>query len=395
MDENYGDIYIQAGEPVYLTQPNVALELRGNLEPLSGSELEKLGVIATRILLQQQGLSVISTFSLVCHYLVPFYAGSLGEGSDRERALISENVLVDVAFSLLKYLFVNPKHGKWEGGSNINDKDNILKMLRNNMDVHKNIMKKIEEPSGTYYKLKICDEGEFGVKATHLMLQYYANQSIHALVRPALVWIAAVESSETRVNRLYPFAHLRGENCKIYADGDRDAIYSRFRRLIGLFSHEFIFDIDAIEQDFNEGISLLQKCGMMDFYEGSLRILENPLEPICKIIQTCLIQFCNTYLQILLAAKQELITDEQAIFAFAKNSLARELESTSTDSFSSSLSSDAIKNGIKALTKAGALQAVSDGGASKRLLLPRDDEVDALMTALTSRPLTPVLRARL
>ncbi|XP_062405057.1 dihydroxyacetone phosphate acyltransferase-like [Sardina pilchardus] len=105
-----------------------------------------------------------------------------------------------------------------------------------------------------------------------LMCVSYRNQALHIFVRPALVAVTMATTSTIK-----------------YED-----IFTHFKFLQELFSNEFVFVPGMATQDFEEGCSLLVKCGVLQTSDQELVMIEHGTET-ASFLRAILQPFLETY----------------------------------------------------------------------------------------------------
>ncbi|XP_028295492.1 dihydroxyacetone phosphate acyltransferase-like isoform X1 [Gouania willdenowi] len=183
------------------------------------------------------------------------------------------------------------------------------------------------------------EEGVFRTAVPVLMLAAYRNQSLHALVRPAMLAMSICITRSTQ----------------------RDELFRFFCFLQEVFANEFIFIPGNLSQDFEEACLCLNSCGAVYISEQEVRVSEQSSEVI-TFLQKLLQPFIDSYQLIFRCVCEEeqvqVFTEKQ--FLAAVRALALKLilsgETESELHTYETLSSDTQKNVLSALCR---LEAVA------------------------------------
>ncbi|XP_062406574.1 dihydroxyacetone phosphate acyltransferase-like isoform X2 [Sardina pilchardus] len=179
--------------------------------------------------------------------------------------------------------------------------------------------------------------------AVVLMCASYRNQALHVFVRPALVAVAMATAPSSR----------------------KEDVFTQFRFLQELFSNEFVFVPGMAIQDFEEGCSLLLRCGALQVSGLELTVMEDEPE-IASFLRAILQPFIQTYqvvLQHLTVDGGQVFTERQYIPVL--RSYAMELILAGELNTCEALSSDTQRNVLSTLLRMNAVTKIKTGDQSK------------------------------
>ncbi|XP_048105785.1 dihydroxyacetone phosphate acyltransferase-like isoform X1 [Alosa alosa] len=186
--------------------------------------------------------------------------------------------------------------------------------------------------------------------AVVLMCASYRNQALHVFVRPALVAVAMPTAPSSR----------------------KEDVFTQFKFLQELFSNEFVFVPGMAIQDFEEGCSLLLRCGALQISGQELTVTEDEQE-IASFLRAILQPFIQTYqvvFQHLTVDGSQVFTERQYIPVLRsyvlKLILAGELHTYEA------LSSDTQKNVLHTLLRMEAVTKMKTGDQSKFIVNKAD-----------------------
>ncbi|XP_042563907.1 dihydroxyacetone phosphate acyltransferase-like [Clupea harengus] len=176
-----------------------------------------------------------------------------------------------------------------------------------------------------------------------LMCASYRNLALHVFVRPTLVAVAMATTPSTR----------------------KEDVFTHFKFLQELFSNEFVFVPGMAAQDFEEGCSLLVRCGAVQTSDQELVVTEHGTDT-ASFLRAILQPFLQTYQVIFRHLTEDsalVFTERQYIPAVQsyclKLILAGELQTHEA------LSSDIQKNVLYALVRLNAVTKTKVGDQSE------------------------------
>ncbi|XP_063079768.1 dihydroxyacetone phosphate acyltransferase [Engraulis encrasicolus] len=179
--------------------------------------------------------------------------------------------------------------------------------------------------------------------AVVLMCASYRNQAVHVFVRPSLVAVAVHVTVSRR----------------------KEDVFTHFRFLQELLSQEFVFIPGMANQDFEEGCSLLVRCGALQLRDQELLLLtetEEGAPHTASFLRAVLHPFIKTYqvvIQYLTENSGRGITERQYIPAVRSYTL-KLLLAGELDTYEA-LSSDTHKNVLHALLRMEAVTKAKTG----------------------------------
>ncbi|XP_027229277.2 dihydroxyacetone phosphate acyltransferase isoform X1 [Penaeus vannamei] len=257
LKENFGDIRIHVGDPISARSfllPRVERHLTAavpsHLAPLLKNELSACEALGLHVLHKIQMGSLTSVWSIVCVQLMQ----ALWRG---QWMVPLKGLVEDVSWLVGIFQKV---------GGEVAVEGSVEDTVRHSLAIHQQVatlgandvvhIQQIHQPNQQSLhlpqKVATLSSGTIENAVTHLMLQHYINQSLHLLIRPALVAQALV--SRVSSNAVCPIEELQ----------------SRFFFLRSLMSNDFIFEKDTGGKDFMEGLSLLTWSGEVSFIQGSV-----------------------------------------------------------------------------------------------------------------------------
>ena len=388
LSEKYGNIFVHVGAAQCAHQSDLVqtnCSVSTNLEPLSPTEISAVERIGLRLVREQQSLAVVSSFSLAAHYL-------LQSLTFLDFPLVSYEKLLSHVCSLLECT-KRAGHGgagllRWEGQGLT---DSVDEVLRSSLLLHRNIIDFTDDGKFLKFQLLGFKQGEnantsvensLDSRVLGLMLQHYANQSVHAFVRPALVWQAAKSLATTG-------SATTSQEPPTYYVSEHE-LKTRFMEMLSLFGHDFIFCRNCEEQDFNEGLERLCMYDCVDRKNGVLH-LRSPSDPqpVVSTFVTCLKPFMLTYsCAVKVAVTQEWGSEDALVKA---TQLCIESDLRAMCGPPSAVSLDAIRNSVRALSKCGALRWLRNG--SPATLTPSQPQLETVTRLLAeARPAAPTAR---
>ena len=360
LGENYGNIFIHFGKGVSARTadilPRECLSEAQSILPLSPVEMSAVECVGLQLVREQQKLAVVSTFSLIAHYLLQVLAIN-------DSPTIKYTELLAHLVSLL-HSTSDGTAGRagvvvWEGEGST---DTVDEILRASLAIHKNIIHFKEDGQNLEFQQQnVSSSGaHHGCSIVYLLVQHYANQSIHALVRPALVWFAV--SLQNKLEKQMSETII-----------DIGAVKERFIKLCSLFGHDFIFEKRALEEDFREGLERLRLCGGIKIIDGNFHYgpVSRDASATLLTYTTCLAPFILTHHTAVEIARQQEWGSEATLVSRIQSSVLETLEQLTEDKYYSALSLDSTRNAVRAITKYGGLRSVrANGSGSPSKLVP-------------------------
>uniref|UniRef100_A0A6A7G270 Dihydroxyacetone phosphate acyltransferase-like n=2 Tax=Hirondellea gigas TaxID=1518452 RepID=A0A6A7G270_9CRUS len=381
LSERYGNIFIHIGEPVSvrstlscsISQPTPATATTA----LTAQQIRVVESLGVQLVRQQQKLAVVSTFSVASHVLLA--------ALQRDDTGLHYDALLSAVTDLLSNL-QDPGPGSagvvmWEGH---HSKDGIDGVLRASLSLHSNVISVTTDGALQYTQYDFPTPASASlsgdVSVLHMLLQHYANQSIHAFVRPALLLLAMQVLAR----------ELQQQQEAMYSE---ESVKARFSKLCSIFGHEFIIAKECEEEDYNESVSRLVRCGGVErMDDGTLKLLPFPLydcSPTLMIYNTCLKPFLLTHTTAINLAGQQEWINEAALVSRVQQSIS------SSSKLYSALSLDSIRNAVRSITKHGGLTSFRSSSNGNKLV-PNSSVLQDLHLSLTGdTSMEPSLNSKL
>ena len=222
--------------------------------------------------------------------------------------------------------------------------DPVCADLLRSFALHSNILYIDADEHVCLVPYSVCPSSESsaitGTAVEHMLLQHYANQSLHLFVLPALLFKAI--TSETEQQGISPVTEAK--------------VFNRFQKLCLLFSHEFIFTKFTIKTDFEENLARLVSSGVVKRDRGNI-ILSQPLSSAhTSLLCSCLDPFILTYSTAIAIAASSEWASESGLAAQIQLAVDGKLQRAPF--VYSALSLDTARNAIKGVARCGGLRCV-------------------------------------
>ena len=280
LKEDYGDIYINIGDPISIRkylEPKVDRHLFTSkplhLSPLTKQELCECESLGLHVLRKLQKGAVISVWSLSC---------------------------ISFMQSLWKECWAMPflqleKEVEWlvylvdKLGAVVSIENSASETLKRNLNIHCLVASENDKGNVVVHKIhntnpnqsKCVDyvglnERTVEKAVSHLLLQHYINQAIHIFVRPALVTLSLLS--------------LFGSTNTVFLDD----LQERFYFLRKIFSNEFVFEKEQESQDFMDGLAVVTWSGETGLVQNKIHYVR-PNKPILECFLSIIRPFILTY----------------------------------------------------------------------------------------------------
>ncbi|KAA0183935.1 hypothetical protein HAZT_HAZT002578 [Hyalella azteca] len=361
LKEKYGNVFIHIGQPVSVKAATKASFGPGIVDfhsALSAAQVSEIDCLALRLARDQMRLAAVSSFSFAAHFLLM----RLQEGS----TTVSYSELLCTVSEMLASVADNTQGSCCTlmlGG--FRDAGELDACLRYAFQVHSNLVSLQGDAvffspflASAASKRTNLDESQKKRFVLHLMLQHYANQSIHVLLPPSLLCLAV---------------SCYGSSASSSYSANFDVALERYSKLLQLFSFEFIPPADK-KQSFDEAVARLVKSGCGQSADGVLTVQHTSSPTLSSFYWSCLKPLVLTYRTAITVALRKEWSDEPSLVAAIRTAILEHFtetdgkdhsgESRSSSTLFSALSLDAIKNSVRALSKLGALrcQKSPEGG---------------------------------
>ncbi|XP_068233240.1 dihydroxyacetone phosphate acyltransferase-like isoform X2 [Palaemon carinicauda] len=371
LKESFGNICIHVGEPLSVRSflgPQVERHLSASmpfhLVPIGKNEFNACEALGLHVLRKIQEGVVVSLWSLMClQFMRVLWKGQwsmpLAKLVEDVKWLVSlldkigGKVAIEGMFeeALIKNLEVH----------------NQVACLREDGDVY---IQQIHQPSANilHAQKKKVNLTPTTVEhaVIHLMLQHYINQSIHLLIRPALVAQALVSMVDH--NSVCPVE-----------------LQSRFIFLRTLFGCDFIFEKDREGKDFMEGLALLTWCGEVNVVQGAIHRVERNGK-VMSILLDLIRPFTVAYSSAAQTMATETLLDNGALVLAIQGNVEN---AVAKNGVYSALSLDTIRHAVRTLTKMGAVTKTCRS-SGQVVLTPNDEKLHNVSQALNRITFSPL-----
>ncbi|XP_042867540.1 dihydroxyacetone phosphate acyltransferase-like [Penaeus japonicus] len=365
LKEKFGDIRIHVGDPISArsfllprVERHLTASVPSHLTSLLKSELSACEALGLHVLHKIQMGSLTSIWSIVCIQLMQ--ALWKGQWMVPLRGLVED-------VSWLVGIFQKV-------GGEVALEGPVEDAVRHSLEVHRQVawlgtddvihIQQVHQPNQQSLhlpqKMATLSNGTIENAVTHLMLQHYVNQSLHLLIRPALVAQALV--SRVSCNAVCPIEELQ----------------SRFFFLRSLLSNDFIFEKEAGGKDFMEGLSLLTWSGEVSFVQGSVHHVGRG-NKLMSLLLSLLKPFVITYscaAEIL--ASQEWLDNGEVVLAIQ----GRVERLVASSGAYSALSLDPTRHALRSLLKLGMVEK-KKGMGDQTILSPNQEKMQTVLQELS------------
>ncbi|KAJ1529355.1 hypothetical protein ONE63_006143 [Megalurothrips usitatus] len=349
LDEKYGKIYADFGEPISMREfleSQMFERARHSvgpihLQPLTDEEMAMIRVLSHHIVRSQQQISVLSPFHLVA-------------------VILNNNLLTHGTFEMQLSDLI--REVAWfrsvieTFGATVDISGDVEKSVREALHVHKSL-------------ITLLPDGAVQLKAVHLpgtridtsrlkghallddtmsravpllMLQHYVNPALHFLANPALV--------TTVMQHLEPSGEIL-----------RDDLFARYQFVRGILAHEFVLHKSWEEKEFEEALRVLDLVNIVEVTTSGLLSLGNH-----RKLQVLLCNVLHPFFAGYLALSQTLAQvcgearPEKLVMCEAQRRVEMALKSGEV-SHPAALSLDGLSCGLQALVSLGAIYRIRRG----------------------------------
>ncbi|XP_064106624.1 dihydroxyacetone phosphate acyltransferase-like isoform X1 [Macrobrachium nipponense] len=392
LKESFGNICIHVGDPLSVRSflgPQVERHLSASmpfhLVPLGKSEFNACEALGLHVLRKIQEGAVVSLWSLMClQFMRVLWKG--------QWSLPLTKLVEDVKWLVSLLDKIGGKvaiEGIFEEALMKNlDVHNQIACLREDGDVY---IQQIHQPGAqvlhSQNKKVNLTSATVEHAVIHLMLQHYINQSIHLLIRPALVAQALVSMVDHN-----PVCPVEGEN-SLVSNGVNPEMQERFMSelqarfvfLRSLFGCDFIFEKDREGKDFMEGLALLTWCGEVNVVQGAIHRVERNGKVMSTLLDL-IRPFTVAYSCTAQTMTSETLLDNGALVLAIQGNIENVV---SKNGVYSALSLDTIRHAVRTLSKIGAVTKTCRSGGQV-VLTPNDEKLHNISEALNRISLTPL-----
>ncbi|XP_045590154.2 dihydroxyacetone phosphate acyltransferase [Procambarus clarkii] len=376
LKENFGDIYVNVGDPVSIrgflgprVDRHLSASIPSHLTSITKNELCACEALGCHMLRNIQLGAVVSVWSMVCVHLI----NTLWSG----KWSLPLKVLVEDVTWLIGILE--------KIGGNVALEGRVDEGIVRSLEIHCLIARLSED--GAVYVQQVHQPGIQSVQGhdkkvnlnsntvnhavTHLMLQHYINQILHLLIRPALVAQALVS--------------LVGHS----AACSLEELQSRFVFLRLLFGYDFIFEKNLEGRDFMCGLSVLTWSGEVSVIQGSVQLVGHTSRLI-NLLLALLKPFNLTYSCAAQTMASQGWLDNGTLVSAIQECIEKSVVKSGVYS---ALSLDTIRHAVRTLIKVGAVS--KSKGIDDHLVLMPDYQKLHSITEVLGKPCGQILRPKL